>query len=162
MSPALAAAAVVAGVNKTTLLRAIKAGKVSGNKDDTASGTSPLNSIRRPASSRGNLARPVRSDPPRPRTAGRKRRPWRCVHYRSRPGPPASGGIAASHDRALGVMMLKPLVLAAGIALATSTACAQDVPGVEVCTMEKSMVRRTSCLQSNVDFLQKLISNKCV
>jgi len=24
--------------------------------------------------------------------------------------------------------------------------------------MEKSMVRRTSCLQSNVDFLQKLIS----
>jgi len=32
------------------------------------------------------------------------------------------------------------------------------VPGVEVCTVEKSMVRRTSCLQSNVDFLQKLIS----
>jgi len=55
-------------------------------------------------------------------------------------------------------MMLKPLVLAIGIALHTSTACAQDVPGVEVCTMEKSMVRRTSCLQSNVDFLQKLIS----
>jgi hypothetical protein len=55
-------------------------------------------------------------------------------------------------------MMLKALVLAVGIALATSTACAQDVPGVEVCTMEKSMVRRTSCLQSNVDFLQKLIS----
>jgi hypothetical protein len=56
------------------------------------------------------------------------------------------------------VMMLKPLVLAVGIALHTSTACAQDVAGVEVCTMEKSMVRRTSCLQSNVDFLQKLIS----
>jgi hypothetical protein len=55
-------------------------------------------------------------------------------------------------------MMLKPLVLAVGIALATSTARAQDVPGVEVCTVEKSMVRRTSCLQSNVDFLQKLIS----
>jgi hypothetical protein len=55
-------------------------------------------------------------------------------------------------------MMLKPLVLAVGIALATNTACAQDVPGVEVCTMEKSMMRRTSCLQSNVGFLQKLIS----
>jgi len=54
-------------------------------------------------------------------------------------------------------MMLKP-VLAVGIAFATSTACAQDVRGVEVCTMEKNMVRRTSCLQSNVDFLQKLIS----
>jgi hypothetical protein len=55
-------------------------------------------------------------------------------------------------------MMLKPLVLAVGMALATSATCAQDVPGVEVCTVEKSMVRRTSCLQSNIDFLQKLIS----
>src|ERR1700739_4313709 len=32
---------------------------------------------------------------------------------------------------------------------------AQDVPGVEICTAEKAMDRRTSCLQSNVDFLQK-------
>src|SRR5215469_15142137 len=29
---------------------------------------------------------------------------------------------------------------------------------VEVYTMEKSIVRRTSCLQSNVDFIQKLIA----
>jgi hypothetical protein len=55
-------------------------------------------------------------------------------------------------------MMPKPMVLAVGLALATNTAGAQDVPGVEVCTVEKSMVRRTTCLQSNVDFLQKLIS----
>lgn len=34
---------------------------------------------------------------------------------------------------------------------------AQDVPGIEVCTVEKTMERRTSCLQSNVDFLQKTI-----
>jgi hypothetical protein len=34
MSLTLAAAAAAAGVNKTTLLRAIKAGKVSGNKDE--------------------------------------------------------------------------------------------------------------------------------
>ena len=54
--------------------------------------------------------------------------------------------------------MPKPMVLAVGLALATNTAGAQDVPGVEVCTVEKSMVRRTTCLQSNVDFLQKLIS----
>src|SRR5437773_361986 len=32
---------------------------------------------------------------------------------------------------------------------------AQDVPGIEICTVEKTMERRTSCLQSNVDFLQK-------
>ena len=37
-------------------------------------------------------------------------------------------------------------------------ATAQDVPGIEICTVEKTMERRTSCLQSNVDFLQKTIS----
>src|SRR3978361_1111640 len=37
-------------------------------------------------------------------------------------------------------------------------ATAQDVPGIEICTVEKTMERRTSCLQSNVDFLQKTIA----
>ena len=41
--------------------------------------------------------------------------------------------------------------------LLTSVARAQDVPGIEICTVEKTMERRTSCLQSNVDFLQKTI-----
>ena len=40
----------------------------------------------------------------------------------------------------------------------TSAARAQDVPGIEICTVEKTMERRTSCLQSNVDFLQKTIA----
>src|SRR5690349_9899320 len=35
---------------------------------------------------------------------------------------------------------------------------AQDIPGIEICTVEKAMERRTSCLQSNVDFLQKTIN----
>ena len=35
---------------------------------------------------------------------------------------------------------------------------AQDIPGIEICTVEKTMERRTSCLQSNVDFLQKSIT----
>jgi hypothetical protein len=39
-----------------------------------------------------------------------------------------------------------------------SSVRAQDVPGIEICTVEKTMERRTSCLQSNVDFLQKTIS----
>ena len=38
-----------------------------------------------------------------------------------------------------------------------SPARAQDVPGIEICTVEKTMERRTSCLQSNVDFLQKTV-----
>ena len=39
-----------------------------------------------------------------------------------------------------------------------TTVHAQDVPGIEICTVEKTMERRTSCLQSNVDFLQKTIT----
>lgn len=41
--------------------------------------------------------------------------------------------------------------------LLSTPAPAQDVPGIEICTVEKTMERRTSCLQSNVDFLQKTI-----
>jgi hypothetical protein len=43
------------------------------------------------------------------------------------------------------------------LAAAPATLQAQDVPGIEICTVEKTMERRTSCLQSNVDFLQKTI-----
>ena len=50
------------------------------------------------------------------------------------------------------VALLVPLAL--GV---VGTAHAQDVPGIEICTVEKTMERRTSCLQSNVDFLQKTI-----
>ena len=39
-------------------------------------------------------------------------------------------------------------------------AYAQDVPGIEICTVEKTMERRTSCLQSNVDFLQKTMTKQ--
>lgn len=44
------------------------------------------------------------------------------------------------------------------VALAQRPVHAQDVPGIEICTVEKTMERRTSCLQSNVDFLQKTIT----
>ena len=42
--------------------------------------------------------------------------------------------------------------------LAPGGTFAQDVPGIEICTVEKTMERRTSCLQSNVNFLQKTIT----
>ena len=49
--------------------------------------------------------------------------------------------------------------LAAALSFLTwGGATAQDVPGIEICTVEKTMERRTSCLQSNVDFLQKTIA----
>jgi TolA-binding protein len=53
------------------------------------------------------------------------------------------------------------LVVSAALAaplLTSADAPAQDVPGIEICTVEKTMERRTSCLQSNVDFLQKTIT----
>ncbi len=55
---------------------------------------------------------------------------------------------------------LFPAILA-GLAigfLPTGAVRAQDVPGIEICTVEKTWERRTSCLQSNVDFLQKTIA----
>jgi phage host-nuclease inhibitor protein Gam len=45
------------------------------------------------------------------------------------------------------------LLMVAGMAIATG-ARAQDVPGIEICTAEKDMARRTGCLQSNVNFLK--------
>lgn len=44
------------------------------------------------------------------------------------------------------------------VTLAPLPVRAQDVPGIEICTVEKTMERRTSCLQSNVDFLQKTMT----
>src|SRR5216110_751804 len=61
------------------------------------------------------------------------------------------------------ISMIGRIVLVVSVALAaplltSANARAQDVPGIEICTVEKTMERRTSCLQSNVDFLQKTIS----
>jgi hypothetical protein len=39
--------------------------------------------------------------------------------------------------------------------LLCATAAAQDVRGLEVCTAEKDLARRTSCLQANIEFLQQ-------
>jgi flagellar motility protein MotE (MotC chaperone) len=49
-------------------------------------------------------------------------------------------------------------LIAACFTFASGAALAQDVPGIEICTVEKTMERRTSCLQSNVDFLMKTIT----
>jgi chromosome segregation ATPase len=39
-----------------------------------------------------------------------------------------------------------------------SPAAAQDISGLEVCTAEKQMERRTGCLQANVEFLQQALT----
>ncbi len=58
----------------------------------------------------------------------------------------------------LGRIALVTSVVLAPCVMISAAARAQDVPGIEICTVEKTMERRTSCLQSNVDFLQKTIT----
>jgi chromosome segregation ATPase len=58
----------------------------------------------------------------------------------------------------IGRIALVASVVLAPCMLTSGRATAQDVPGIEICTVEKTMERRTSCLQSNVDFLQKTIA----
>jgi hypothetical protein len=54
--------------------------------------------------------------------------------------------------------MPKRSVLTIILLTAATLAHAQDVPGLEICTAERDMARRTGCLQSNVDYLHKLIA----
>ena len=54
--------------------------------------------------------------------------------------------------------MIGRIAFALTFLLLPKAALAQDVPGIEICTVEKTWERRTSCLQSNVDFLHKTIT----
>jgi hypothetical protein len=56
-------------------------------------------------------------------------------------------------------MTLRFLALLAGLAIA-APAAAQDIRGLEICTAEKAMERRTSCLQSNAEFLQQALAKQ--
>ena len=47
-------------------------------------------------------------------------------------------------------------------ALIVAGALAQDVPGIEICTRESRLDRRTSCLQSNVEFLQQVVTRNAL
>jgi prefoldin subunit 5 len=54
--------------------------------------------------------------------------------------------------------MWKSSAVVAVTLMLVGQAVAQDVPGIEICTAEKTMERRTSCLQSNVNFLMRSIA----
>ncbi len=47
------------------------------------------------------------------------------------------------------------VLVALAVLLLPSLSLAQDVRGLEVCTAEKDMARRTGCLQANVEYLQQ-------
>src|SRR5271154_576387 len=66
-------------------------------------------------------------------------------HERSRPTQPW-----AQFLRLTGVLLLAVTL--------PVPASAQDIQGMEVCTAEKQMERRTGCLQANVEFLQQALT----
>jgi hypothetical protein len=82
----------------------------------------------------------------------------------SHPGPLTWAESAAwllceiDEEAMIGRMIRVACFLTMSCVLTSTRADAQDVPGIEICTVEKTMERRTSCLQSNVDFLMKTIT----
>jgi chromosome segregation ATPase len=54
--------------------------------------------------------------------------------------------------------MIRTLMLVAMLLGLSAAARAQDVQGIELCTRETSMDRRTGCLQSNITYLQGVIT----
>lgn len=54
---------------------------------------------------------------------------------------------------------MKPHLMAL-FALLASPAAAQDIRGMELCTAEKTMERRTGCLQANNEFLQQAMAKQ--
>jgi uncharacterized protein YceH (UPF0502 family) len=54
--------------------------------------------------------------------------------------------------------MIRSLGLAAALLCLGAAAQAQDVQGIELCTHETRMDRRTGCLQSNIEYLHQLIA----
>jgi hypothetical protein len=53
------------------------------------------------------------------------------------------------------MIKMRTLVALALLVALLLPAAAQDIRGLEVCTAEKQMERRTGCLQANVEFLQQ-------
>ncbi len=51
-----------------------------------------------------------------------------------------------------------PAASAGALLMMLSSAVAQDIRGLEVCTAEKQMERRTGCLQADVEFLQQALN----
>ena len=52
----------------------------------------------------------------------------------------------------------RALIAAVLLLMTLGSALAQDIRGLEVCTAEKQLERRTGCLQSNIEFLQQALA----
>jgi septal ring factor EnvC (AmiA/AmiB activator) len=56
--------------------------------------------------------------------------------------------------------MKRPFCVMLAVLVLAAPAAGQDIRGLELCTAEKAMERRTSCLQSNVEFLQQVLAKQ--
>jgi septal ring factor EnvC (AmiA/AmiB activator) len=74
-------------------------------------------------------------------------------------GPPEGRTRAPGMTRERIRMTRAPFRILIAVVLA-APAVAQDIRGLEVCTAEKTMERRTSCLQSNVEFLHQALDKQ--
>jgi hypothetical protein len=74
------------------------------------------------------------------------------------PPPEEGGGGSPTALLCAGRVARTALILLMAMPSAVAPALAQDVPGIELCTRERQMDRRTGCLQSNVEYLQQLIA----
>jgi hypothetical protein len=74
------------------------------------------------------------------------------------PPPEEEGGRSPDAAPCRGRILCAALVLSAAASAAPPPAAAQDIPGIELCTREQRMDRRTGCLQSNVEYLQQVIA----
>jgi hypothetical protein len=52
------------------------------------------------------------------------------------------------------------LLAVAAAAVSVQAVFAQDIRGIEVCTAEKDMARRSSCLQANIELLHQLLTKE--
>jgi outer membrane murein-binding lipoprotein Lpp len=48
------------------------------------------------------------------------------------------------------------------IVIGVEAGCAQDIAGIEDCTKTSGLDKRTGCLQSNVNFLQRLVTKNAL
>jgi hypothetical protein len=66
-------------------------------------------------------------------------------------------------DKDRGNTMLKIAMLCLGLIVAGfDLALAQDIAGIEDCTKTTGLDKRTGCLQSNVNFLQQLVTKNAL
>jgi hypothetical protein len=74
-------------------------------------------------------------------------------------GRPKAGPVCPGMTRERIRMTRAPFRILIAVVIA-APAVAQDIRGLEVCTAEKTMERRTSCLQSNVEFLHQALDKQ--